>query len=130
MDRTNEGNIVCPACNSRALYRYGHVHGIQRYFCLMCKRQFVAGHERSSPERRPKCPHCGRTTYLFKSGEEHDTFRCARYPECRAYVRVEKQPGRESHGPIALGRRTEPIDDTDIPAEIFYEPVAGPLLFG
>jgi hypothetical protein len=26
--------------------------------------------------------------YLFRSKERHDTFRCARYPEYRTYLRV------------------------------------------
>jgi transposase-like protein len=88
VDLTNEVTIVCPACNSPALYRYGHAHGAQRYICLMCSRQFVPGRERIFPKSRPLCPHCGRSMYLFRSKERHDTFRCARYPECRTYLRV------------------------------------------
>jgi len=60
----------------------------QRYICLMCSRQFVPGHERIFPKGKPLCPHCGRSMYLFRSKERHDTFRCARYPECRTYLRV------------------------------------------
>jgi transposase-like protein len=97
VDQANEVNIVCPACNSSALYKYGHVHGSQRYICLMCNRQFVLGQERIFPKSRPLCPHCGRSMYLFRSKEAHDTFRCARYPECRTYVRVAKTaPARGS----------------------------------
>jgi len=48
----------------------------------------VPGHERIFPKGKPLCPHCGRSMYLFRSKERHDTFRCARYPECRTYLRV------------------------------------------
>jgi hypothetical protein len=75
VDRTNEVSIVCPACNSLALHRCGHVHDdAQRYIRLMYNGQFVPGRERIFPKRRPVRPHCGRSMNLFKSKERHDTF--------------------------------------------------------
>ncbi len=73
MDETGEIEIVCPVCNSSALYTYGHARGAQRYICLVCNRQFVPGRERIFPRNRPLCPHCGQSMYLFKSKKGQDT---------------------------------------------------------
>jgi len=84
------GDVECPECRSKAVYRYGKTYyHLQRYQCLMCGRQFVPGHERGHPGTRPECPQCGARTHVFKRrGDGCMVFRCCRYPACRTYVRV------------------------------------------
>lgn len=88
-----EERIVCPECSSLALYRFGHVSGLQRYLCLMCGRQFIPGHERVFALPRPTCSSCGTGMHVFKKKSDHTIFRCARYPACHTYLRLEERPG-------------------------------------
>jgi ssDNA-binding Zn-finger/Zn-ribbon topoisomerase 1 len=55
----------------------------------MCGRQFIPGHERKFPPSRPVCPECGSGMHIFKKHDSHTVFRCGRYPECGAYMKVE-----------------------------------------
>jgi predicted RNA-binding Zn-ribbon protein involved in translation (DUF1610 family) len=88
--RRDRNELVCPDCGSSALYRFGHVRGIhQRYVCRDCGRQFIPGRERTSVPGRPTCAICGAGTHLFKKNSANAVFRCARYPLCRTYVRIE-----------------------------------------
>jgi len=89
---TVEGRIACPACSSLALYRFGHVSGLQRYLCLMCGRQFIPGHERLFSPARPTCVTCGTGMHIFKKSGAYTVFRCARYPVCHTYRRVLERP--------------------------------------
>jgi len=85
-----EERIACPKCASHALYRFGHVSGLQRYLCLMCGRQFIPGHERVFSPPRLTCAACGAGMHLFKKMTDGRVFRCARYPVCHTYLRVEE----------------------------------------
>jgi len=103
LEVTAEGRIVCPRCGSLAFYRFGHLRsGLQRYLCLMCGRQFVPGHERTICLPRPACGAGGAGMHLFKKMTDRKVFRCARYPVCRTYLRVEERakagPRKESLG--------------------------------
>jgi len=89
-----EQPIPCTRCDSIAVYRFGHVRsGLQRYLCLTCGRQFIPGRERTLSLPRPSCATCGAGMYLFKRRTDHTVFRCARYPVCHTYLRVEERPG-------------------------------------
>jgi transposase-like protein len=88
-----EKNLTCPQCASPTLYRFGFVRGHQRHICLTCGRQFIPGHERIFSLPRPTCATCGAAMHLFKRMTDHRVFRCARYPVCHTYLRVEERPG-------------------------------------
>jgi transposase-like protein len=88
----DKGNaMVCPACDSQAIYRYGRTRALQqRYICLMCGRQFIPGHHRHYPKERPQCPACGARMHLYTRKEEaRAVFRCSHYPICRTYLKVD-----------------------------------------
>jgi hypothetical protein len=85
-----EEAIAYPVCSSLALYRFGHVSGLQRYLCLTCGRQFIPGHERTCYPHRPTCAACGTGMHLFKKKGDHTVFRCARYPSCHTYTTVKQ----------------------------------------
>jgi len=88
--RRDRSELVCPACGSGALYRFGHVRlTYQRYVCRDCGRQFIPGRERTSIPGRPTCATCGAGTHLSMKNGAHAIFRCARYPLCHTYVKVE-----------------------------------------
>ena len=95
---TVEGRIACPACSSLALYRFGHVSGLQRYLCLMCGRQFIPGHERILTLPRPTCATCGAGMHLFKKKSDHTVYRCGHYPLCHNYLRLEERQGGDGVG--------------------------------
>ena len=98
-----EKRIACPKCDSLALYRFGHVRsGLQRYLCRMCGREFIPGHERIFPQRRPACGTCGTGMHLFKKNGASTVFRCGRYPACRTYVRLETSPQAGSAEPPGI----------------------------
>lgn len=82
-------DAVCPDCGSDALYKYGKSKaGKQRYLCLMCKRQFTHGAQRTPMKGKPLCPECGGMMHLYKREAKHIRFRCSAYPECRTFVKV------------------------------------------
>ena len=79
----------CPACNSEALYRYGHVHGDrQRFKCIVCGRQFLLGSERRELKTRPTCPTCGLAMHVYKREANVLRFRCSDYPDCKGYTKI------------------------------------------
>ncbi len=85
---------MCPNCGSEVFYRYGRTrHGKQRYQCLLCGRQFIVDRQRIEVQNKPVCPVCGSGMHLYKREKGLLRFRCARYPQCRCYVKL---PGRES----------------------------------
>lgn len=82
-------NLKCPACDSEAVYRYGHAkNGKQRLKCMMCGRQFVLGSARHELKNRPLCPKCGQLMHLYMHYKKTLRFRCSGYPECRAYSKI------------------------------------------
>jgi len=89
----SETSIQCPNCGSEALNKYGKTHlGKQRFLCLVCKRQFVANSKRKDVDYRPTCPVCGETMHVYmRTGNGLIRFRCANYPQCRTFVKVDKR---------------------------------------
>jgi ssDNA-binding Zn-finger/Zn-ribbon topoisomerase 1 len=85
--------ISCPDCKSEALYRYGKVQdGLQRVRCILCGRQFIPGHVRKRIiHQRPICPACGKSMHLYRREVGGLRFRCAAYPVCRGYLKVNDQ---------------------------------------
>jgi transposase-like protein len=84
-----EESINCPICNSDVLYKYGKtLEGKQRYQCLLCGRQFVMESARKNIENRPTCPKCGARMHLYMKVNDSLRFRCASYPECKTYMKI------------------------------------------
>ena len=84
-----ELELKCPACDSEAVYRYGHVKtGKQRLKCIMCGRQFILGFSRHELEDRPSCPQCGLKMHLYKHDDKAIRFRCSDYPDCKSYKKI------------------------------------------
>ncbi len=82
----------CPKCGSQALYRYGKSHnGKRRMLCLNCNRQFVIDSRPSTVKDRPRCPICGKKMHVYKYENNVIRFRCSSYPECRTFVKVDKE---------------------------------------
>ncbi|HWR89247.1 MAG TPA: IS1 family transposase [Dissulfurispiraceae bacterium] len=84
--------IQCPRCNSYVLYRYGrNPMGKQRFLCLMCGRQFAPEATRIEVKEKPVCPKCGRPMHLYKKEETVVRFRCSNYPECKTFLKKNKE---------------------------------------
>jgi ssDNA-binding Zn-finger/Zn-ribbon topoisomerase 1 len=84
--------VRCPECRSDALYKYGKTkNGKERYLCLICNRQFTTPGTRKRNMSRPLCPQCGGLMHLYKREAADIRLRCARYPECRTYLKVKKE---------------------------------------
>jgi transposase-like protein/DNA-directed RNA polymerase subunit RPC12/RpoP len=73
-------NVTCPDCFSKNLYKFGFEpkHNLQKYFCKDCERQFT---ERSfskslSSSKYPKCPICGKCTFLHHDYLYYSNFTC------------------------------------------------------
>ncbi len=81
--------VLCPYCAAGAVYKYGKIKsGKQRYFCILCGRQFTPDARRVIPHERPFCPVCGRMMHVYKKEFDALRFRCAGYPDCRMYVKI------------------------------------------
>ena len=70
--------IICPRCFSDHLYLYGHdKHGNQKYKCRNCNRQFSpASKQTSSQSKYPKCPLCGKATFIWHRYDTYLHFKC------------------------------------------------------
>ncbi|MEW6218757.1 MAG: Insertion element protein [Thermodesulfobacteriota bacterium] len=81
---------ACPRCGGGAVYRYGHDrHGTRRCRCQVCGRQFSLGHTRPEMDDRPACPVCGSRMHICQRAARGLVLRCAAYPICRTYHRIE-----------------------------------------
>jgi DNA-directed RNA polymerase subunit RPC12/RpoP len=90
----DESYLVCPSCGSQALNKNGRIKtGKQRYLCLVCGRQFVLPSEKAAVPSRPGCPDCGKPMYVYARGPGFIRFRCADYPECKSYRKVDLKKG-------------------------------------
>jgi transposase-like protein len=84
--------VECPRCGSDTIYRYGKTHtGKARFRCLSCDRQFIVNPRRREIKERPACPRCGGKMHLYGKGAGFARFRCASYPVCRSYLKVEEK---------------------------------------
>jgi transposase-like protein len=82
----------CPACDSEAIYKYGHVkNGKQRLRCMVCGRQFILGVVKSEQENRPNCPQCGLKMHRYKHDKAALRYRCSAYPACKTYKKISLQ---------------------------------------
>lgn len=87
-----EIDVRCPDCRSDAIYRYGKTqNGKTRYLCLVCNRQFTSQASRKKAADRPLCPNCGGPMHIYKRDASTLRLRCARYPECRTFLKVGKK---------------------------------------
>ena len=91
-------NLICPACASEAVYKYGHINnGKQRLRCILCGRQFVLGFARHELEKRPTCPQCGFKMHLYMHDKKAIRFRCSEYPVCKSYIKIPFKKEVSSH---------------------------------
>jgi len=94
-DQTLQG-IICPECGSDAVCRYGRtVTKKQRYICLNCSRQFSPWSKRGSIMDHPVCPVCKKRMHVYMKKKEYIRYRCAGYPECNSYVKIERETEKE-----------------------------------
>lgn len=73
----NNVSVRCPKCNnSHSFYRYGKDNfGFQKYLCRKCQHQFAP--DRPKPESLyPKCPVCGKASFLHHDYLHYSNFRC------------------------------------------------------
>jgi|GEM_PF-777325 len=83
--------VQCPACGSDAVYRYGRTrHDKQRFQCLICRRQFSLDSTRQGIACKPICPNCDRPMHVYKREGRSIRFRCANYPHCRVYCKLQQ----------------------------------------
>ena len=73
-------NVLCPDCFSKKLYKYGFdpKHSTQKYLCRDCSRQFteLSFSKHVSSSKYPKCPICGKGTYLHHDYTYYSYFTC------------------------------------------------------
>ncbi len=86
----SETLVKCPVCNSDAIYKYGRTKiGKQRFRCLICGRQFSYGTKRRELQEKPICPECGKSMHIYKIEGEAIRFRCAGYPVCKTFIKIQ-----------------------------------------
>lgn len=67
----------CPRCHSSNLYRFGKdFAGHQKYLCKECKRQFTLHSSNFKPKDYPKCPKCGKATFIHHDFKFYTNYRC------------------------------------------------------
>src|SRR5512137_320804 len=71
-------DLACPRCFSRHLQRFGKdLLGHQKYQCQDCRRQFTLEPSRFwSTGKYPRCPVCGKATFLHHDYKYYSSFRC------------------------------------------------------
>ena len=74
----NKTKIKCPRCNSDKLYKFVlNKQAKQKYQCKSCKRQFTfLGGGGRHKINYPKCPKCGKVTYLHHSYKHYNRYKC------------------------------------------------------
>ena len=72
--------IKCPKCNSQNIYKFGKdpKTGNQKYQCKDCKHQgtFLDPVNRESKKGYPRCPLCGKGSYLHHDYKYYSNFTC------------------------------------------------------
>ena len=74
-----KNSVKCPRCNSTSLYKFGKTKdGHQKYQCKCCKRQFAptANTVPRATKNYPRCPVCGKATFLHHDYKHYSTYRC------------------------------------------------------
>ena len=71
-------NICCPNCFSKNLFKYGKdpKYNLQKYQCKSCKKQFSERSFIKKKSKYPKCPICGKGTYLHHDYLYYSIFTC------------------------------------------------------
>jgi hypothetical protein len=90
--------VKCPFCSSGAVYKYGKIKsGKQRFYCIICGRQFTHNARRILCDFRPTCRKCGTMMHIYKREKDFTRFRCAHYPQCKTYIKIliKKEPMNE-----------------------------------
>ena len=92
MDTILEPSVTCPRCGAESINKSGKTsYGKQRYKCLVCDRQFVAGARKVHQNGRPSCPICGKHMHVYMTNTAFNRFRCSDYPRCRGFVKKVKR---------------------------------------
>ena len=110
--------VFCPRCRSDAIYRYGKTgSGKKRYLCQVCRRQFsLKRSDLLKDQERPNCPACGRPMHIYMRKRGSIRFRCADYPDCRTFFKLERE-GCASHARLlSLRARSNESQDPDAEA--------------
>jgi transposase-like protein len=69
--------IKCPRCNSSKLYRFGKdPYGYQKYQCHICRRQFSEKPPAKRKPKYPRCPKCGKASFLHHDHKHYYNYRC------------------------------------------------------
>lgn len=69
--------VKCPECYDTNLYKfYKYKYSNQKYQCKKCRRQFTLQSIKRYQLVYPKCPVCGKGTYLYHKYKYHVGFKC------------------------------------------------------
>lgn len=69
--------VKCPECHNTNLYKFGKdKNSNQKYLCKKCRRQFTLQSSKKYLPGYPRCPVCGKGTYLHHSYTYHVSFKC------------------------------------------------------
>lgn len=69
--------IRCPRCYSTNLYRFGkNLYGNQKYQCKVCKHQFSPFSHPRPVTDFPRCPVCGKGSFLHHDFKYYSNFTC------------------------------------------------------
>lgn len=69
--------ISCPRCQSSKIYKFGKdLSGHQKYQCCNCKRQFTLLSSNSIRKNYPRCPLCGKGSFLHHDYLHYTNYRC------------------------------------------------------
>ena len=71
-------SFMCPKCNNNhSFYKYGKdINGFQKYLCQVCNHQFVPGKPSRNKSNYPKCPVCGKGSFLHHDHQHYSNYRC------------------------------------------------------
>lgn len=69
--------VLCPRCQSSKIYKFGKdPSGHQKYQCRDCKRQFTLMPSNVVRKNYPKCPLCGKASFLHHDYPHYTNYRC------------------------------------------------------
>lgn len=71
-------HFCCPKCNhSHQFHKFGRdKDGHQKYRCLSCGHQFAPGREARPQRNYPRCPVCGKASFLHHDYAHYSNYRC------------------------------------------------------
>lgn len=75
MNKQNN-KVICALCYSKNLYKFGKDReDNQKFQCKDCGRQFVPAKIKRELVGYPKCPRCGKGTYLHHDHKHYTRFK-------------------------------------------------------